>query len=370
MSVPLELLFVTHTLDPGGARRSLRELIHNYRDVVCDLVVPRVAKMTDREIRELFGSNIRAIYRYWLPFELCYRGRSSFAISGPRWIANWLLWRAESARFYRFAKRYHAIHLNSIVLHPMIDRRLPFVIHVREIVDRDFARVRRNVAAARGAIFIDEATRVPFEPAMPPRSMVLNNPVDMTAVGAQPHEAARRLAGDPATLTVVAMIGSLMAEKGVARVIRAFRATRHAGMRLVIVGGGTPGEEAALQTLAREDPRIVFWGFEATIDPIYAMADYVVRGEAYPCVGRTIYEALYAGCGVVIPGSESDHTLFEYERFRARVHFYTPGSEERLRAVFEAIAGHKHGDKRGETNVQDHVREFDRFVRDAIGVAQ
>lgn len=366
MGDPLELLFVTHTLDPGGARRSLRELIRNYRDIVCDLVVPRVSTMTDAEIRELFGPNVRNIYRYWLPFELCYRGRAKFRVAGPRWLAYALLWKAESARFHRFARRYHAIHLNSTVLHPMIDPRLPFVIHVREIIDRDFSRVRRNVAKARGAIFIDEATRAPFEPAMPRRSIVLNNAVDMTGVGALPRDAASRLGGDPAKLTIVAIIGSLMPEKGVDRVIRAFRTTPHPDLRLVIVGSGTPGEEAMLRALARDDRRIVFWGFESRIDPIYAMADYVVRGEAYACVGRTIYEALYAGCGVVIPGSVAEHTMFEYERFRSRVHFYTPGDEGRLREVFDARANHKMIDKHGSSNTDEHVRAFDRFVRAAV----
>jgi glycosyltransferase involved in cell wall biosynthesis len=365
VGVPLELLFVTHTLDPGGARRSLRELIRNYRDVACDLVVPRVAKMTDAEIRELFGPNIRNIYRFWLPFELCYRGRAKFRVAGPRWLAYALLWKAETARFYRLARRYDAIHLNSIVLHPMIDAKLPFVIHVREIVDRDFARVRRNVGSARGAIFIDEATRAPFEPAMPRRSIVLNNAVDMTGVGAPPRDAAPRLGADPSTLTIVAIIGSLMPEKGVDRVIRAFRQTTHADLRLVVVGSGTSGEEATLRVLARDDRRIVLWGFEPEVDPIYAMADYVVRGESYACVGRTIYEALYAGCGVVIPGSETDHAMFEYERFRSRVHFYTPGDEVRLRDVLEALANHKMIDKRGESNTDEHVRAFDRFVREA-----
>ena len=98
---------------------------------------------------------------------------------------------------------------------------------------------------------------------------------------------------------------------------------------------------------------------------VYALADYVLRGEAYPCVGRTIYEALYAGCGVIIPGSPANHTLFEYERFAPRVHFYPPADEARLRAVFEALQTVKLADKRGESNVAAHVAAFD-----AIGIAR
>ncbi len=99
---------------------------------------------------------------------------------------------------------------------------------------------------------------------------------------------------------------------------------------------------------------------------MFALADYVLRGEPYPCVGRTIYEALYAGCGVIIPGAEADHALFEYERFASRIHFYPPADEARLQTVFDELAGHKLTDKHGASNVAEQVRAFDTFVRGAV----
>lgn len=359
------LLFVNHSLKLGGSTRSLRELIRGSTGFECDLVVPRDEKtMDEREMREYFGPNVRRIERFWLPFELCYRGRPPLWKSGYRWAGLAALWRLERARFYRFAQGYDAIHLNSVVLHPMVRPDLPFIVHVREIVDLDLARVRRHLAAARGVIFIDEATQKPFADLALRRSLVLNNAVDMTAVDAPPRDAATRLGGDLSKLTVFAIIGVLIPEKGVDRVIRAFRRARDHDLRLVIVGQGE--QESALRALARGDSRVVFWGVEREVERIYALADYVLRGEAYPCVGRTIYEALYAGCGVIIPGAVTDHTLFEYERFAARVHFYPPGDEARLTETFAALAGQKIGAKRGESNVAAHVAAFDAFVRDAI----
>jgi len=354
----LSLLFVTHSLHHGGATRSLRELIASY--TTCDLVVPhRAAMRDDDEIRAYFGPNVRHIVRFWLPFELCYRGRPALWRHGHRWIALRLLWLANRAAFYRLAAEYDAIHLNSVVLHPIVRADLPFVLHVREIVDLDLAAVRGSVCSARGAIFIDEATRAPFRD-LELRSLTLNNPVDMTAVGAPPADAAARLGSALETLTVFSIIGVLIPEKGIDRVIRAFRGTRDPQLRLVIVGQGLA--EAALRELARGDPRIVFWGFTTAVEPLFAMADYVLRGEAYPCVGRTIYEALYAGCAVIIPGP-GDAPLFEYERFAPRIHFYPPGDETRLRETFEALAGKKLVAKRGDSNVAGYVADFDRFVR-------
>lgn len=359
----LSLLFVTHSLHHGGATRSLRELIANYPGVTIDLVVPHRAAMTDDEARAYFGPNVRRILRFWLPFELCYRGRPSLWRHGHRWIALRLLWLTNRAAFYRLAAEYDAIHLNSVVLHPIVRPDLPFVLHVREIVDLDLSAVRGSACSARGTIFIDEATRAPFRD-LELRSITLNNPVDMTRVGAPPPDSAARLGGDPAGLTIFSIIGVLIPEKGIDRVIRAFRATRDPRLRLVIVGEGLA--EPALRELARGDARIVFWGFTPDVEPLFALSDYVLRGEAYPCVGRTIYEALYAGCAVIVPGP-GDAPLFEYERFAPRIHFYPPGDEARLTTTFEALAGKKLAGKRGDSNVTGYIRDFDRFVRALTG---
>ena len=328
------------------------------------VVQKRERAMNDAEARRFFGPNLKTLMRRWLPFERCYKGREERWDAEPRSLVYRAMWRASRSRFHALARGYDVVHLNSAVLHPVVHEDLPCVIHVREIVDRNIDRVTRSLQRARGVIFIDEAARAPFAAAKLRKSIVLNNPFDMTGVGAPPANATARIGGDPAELTVFAMIGILIPEKGVDRVIRAFRGTRDPKLRLLIVGRGE--QEAALRALARGDDRIVFWGHEPAIEGVFALADYVLRGEAYPCVGRTIYEALYAGCGVIVPGSEQDHTLFEYERFAARVTFYRPADEERLREAFERLAGKKLVDKRGESNAASYAAAFDAFVRESI----
>ena len=352
---------MNHSLK-GGSTRSLRELIRNYPDLVCDMVIPhRETTMDDAQIRAYFGPNLRRIIRCWLPFELCYRGRPTTLRARALEAAYSAAWRLSRTKFLELARGYDLVHLNSVVLHPMIDE--ASIVHVREIVDRDLAHIARQLKRARGVIFIDEATRAPFRDVQLPNTLVLNNAVDMTGVDKPPANAAARLGGDPAQLTVFAIIGILIPEKGVDRAIRAFRAVRDPHARLVVVGEGE--QEAELRALARGDDRIIFWGQTSEVDALFALADYVLRGEAYPCVGRTIYEALYAGCGVVIPGNERDHTLFEYERFASRVHFYPPADESALRSVFERLAGHKLTNKRGESNAAAHVARFQEFVGEA-----
>jgi glycosyltransferase involved in cell wall biosynthesis len=278
-----------------------------------------------------------------------------------------LLWRTSRAQFHRLARDYDVVHLNSLVLHPMVDPALPFVQHVREILDGDGRAARKNLANARGVVFIDEATREPFANVPIKKQIVINNPIDMSGVGPLPEEVTARIGGDPEKLVIFAIIGDLIAEKGVDFVVETFEKVRAPDIRLLVVGSGPRGFESKLQRLAVGDRRVILWGRDSQIVKVFSLADYVLRGEAYPCVGRTIYEALYAGCGAIIPGEAIGNKLFEYDRFREQIHFYPPRDTARLAAVFEALAQNKRRHKTGSSNVAEYARTFDRFVRDAIG---
>jgi glycosyltransferase involved in cell wall biosynthesis len=245
-----------------------------------------------------------------------------------------------------------------VVLHPMVRAGLPFIVHVREIVDVHHARVARSLSAARGVIFIDQATRAPFSSLQTPFA-VMNNPFAMRALSV-PVEAAARLQADPAEVTVFAIIGMLIPEKGVDRVIRAFRGVGNPDCRLLVVGRGR--DRARLERLARGDERIVFWGEDREIERVYALTDYVIRGEATFAVGRTIYEGLYAGSEVIVPARPED-AVFDRERFASRIHAYTPGDEEALRAVMERLAGRKINRQPPMSNAEEYVRAFLSFVR-------
>jgi hypothetical protein len=364
----LKLLCVAHTVGFGGAALSLRGLVSAYDDAEIDVAVPRFANVPDDDaIREFFGPRLRRVFRFWLPRSEVYVGHAEVWQSARSYFMFPAMWRAQRPRFTRFVARegYDAVHLNSLVLHPMVSAELPCILHVREILTERRAAVMADAGRARGTIFIDEATRAPFV-RPPPRHVILNNPVDMTGVGTLPRDAASRLGGDPARLGIFAMIGDVTDEKGAAFVVEAFRAVRSPDARLVLVGRVQPAARAKLERLAGGDRRIVLWGEEREIDQIYTLADHVLRGEAYPCVGRTIYEALYAGCGVVVPGDRASHGMFEFERFADRIEFYPPRDQRRLVDRLDALAGQKRTTKRGESNVRRYVTEFDRFVREAI----
>jgi glycosyltransferase involved in cell wall biosynthesis len=357
----MKLLFVTHSLKVGGAERSLELLVRNLEGVVCDLIVPRWARQSDDAIRAAFGPSLRRVHRTWLPYDRCYRGRPPTYRAIHRY-AGALLWRLGGRRLDKRVARegYDAIHLNSVILHPMVRTGLPFIVHVREIVELHHERVARSLAAARGAIFIDLATKAPFASLGTP-NMVMNNPIAM-GDSPVPADAAARLRANPADVTVFAIIGMLIPEKGVDRVIRAFRGVRRPNARLLVVGRGR--DRSRLERLARGDDRIVFWGEDPQIERVYALTDYVIRGEATFAVGRTIYEGLYAGTEVIIPASPDD-AVFDRERFAGRIHSYTPGDEADLRAVMERLADRKVIRQPVRSNVADYAEKFLAFVRES-----
>jgi glycosyltransferase involved in cell wall biosynthesis len=364
----LKLLLVTHYVGYGGPAISLRGIVRGYTDADVDLVVPRFAKApSDDDIRAFFGPRLGRIFRLWLPWSEVYVGHPKPWQSVRSHYLFPVAWRAERARFMKLASRgYDAVHLNSLVLHPMTSTDVPMILHVREILVEQQARVLADAARARGTIFIDEATRKPFQPNLPPRHLVLNNPVDMTGVGTLPRDVERRIGGDPRRLTIFAIIGSISDEKGVPFVVDAFRAAKSPDARLLIVGRTTPAVRSRLERISRGDRRVVIWGEERGIEQVYTLADYVLRGEPYQCIGRTIYEALYAGCAVIVPGDRASHDMFEFDRFADRIHFYPPRDRAALVEHFDTLVTRKHDDKRGESNLPQYVLQFDRFVREAI----
>ena len=81
-----------------------------------------------------------------------------------------------------------------------------------------------------------------------------------------------------------------------------------------------------------EVPNLVDTGFFKSID-------YLVRGDITFRTGRTVFEALYAGKVVIMPGVQSDlDNDKNLAEFRERVFFYDPFSADGLFESFKHIA--------------------------------
>jgi D-inositol-3-phosphate glycosyltransferase len=106
---------------------------------------------------------------------------------------------------------------------------------------------------------------------------------------------------------VIGAIGRLEAQKGFDILIKAFRATMRADLRLEIFGDGA--ERAALEILAGTDSRITFHGH--INNPVAAMAavDVVAMPSRWEAYGLVALEARAAGRGLLVSGVDglADH---------------------------------------------------------------
>ena len=75
------------------------------------------------------------------------------------------------------------------------------------------------------------------------------------------------------------------------------------------------------------------------VNGIYAISDFIIRGEECFGVGRTVYEGLYSGCNVIIQG-ERQIDLFKisgYDKFKKKIFFYEPRNPEILRKTVISV---------------------------------
>jgi hypothetical protein len=364
----LKVLFITHDTSNYGASRSLQLLLRNYQDVEADLIVQRrfFGNHDHEDLRRRFGGQVNRIWEAFLPFATCYQyGRKGIVFGVLIRLYNLTLARTGSRLVERVAAAggYDVVHLNSLVLHSLISDRHPFVLHMRDVYDGTDPIAVGNVQKARGVIFIDEATRRPFRDVLLRRSLVLNNPFNMSRVAefADYHPDLPGL--DAARNTVFSTIGVANDKKGTGFIVGAFLKLKHPDARLLIVGGREAAALAAYRKLAQSDPRIIFWGEEPDIMKIYAISDYVLRGEEFPCVGRTVYEGLYSGCRVILPGDrDTPPPMFEYETYRDSIFFYRPRNEEELLGLLQRLTGDKVRERRLRSNVDAYVRSVHDFI--------
>lgn len=369
----LKALFITHDTSNYGASRSLQLLLNNLEGVEFDLIVqkPLRSVLDHADLRRRFGGKVGLIREVFLPFDACYLyGRKDLLFTLLIGLYNRVLARSAKGILEGMLDegKYDVVHLNSLVLHPLISDLFPCVLHMRDIYDGSSPAAVKNVQKAAGVIFIDEATRAPFRDIQLRKNIVLNNPIDMTGVASYSGYRPEHGDIDVTRHTVFSVIGVVSEKKGTGFIIEAFMHHRDENARLLIVGGR---EQAAIERytlMARADRRIIFWGEEPDILKVYAISDYILRGEEFPCIGRTVYEGLYAGCGVILPGEpDAAPPMFEFDRYRENIHFYPPRDKTALLARFSERSGTKVRKRELRSNVADYVHRFHDFLTSVAG---
>lgn len=369
----MKILFITHCHGHYGASKSLQALLLKYdrHEIVLALPKNSLKSFTKEEIRAFYGSNVSEIVYFHLPFKYCYMGAPEGIFLKIRNFIRNLFSLIDRNRMYSFikARGFDAIHLNAPVLYPLIRHDMPFIVHMRDVMLMEQAGAVRKILQAKGIIFIDPGTMEPFKGIDLRNGIVLNNPFDMTMLEKGYDEKAilegYGLASDR---IIFSCIGRIKESKGVKFIVESFLKNKNERSVLLVFGRGDPGSgyEKECREAASCDPRIRFMGEERDIGKVYRISDYIIRGDPWHLIGRTVFEGLYSGCDVIIPGAPSDlDGNPDLKEFAGKVHLYLARNQKSLS---DAIGGltEKIRDRAFRSNVEEYVEKFDKFIINAI----
>lgn len=367
-----KVLVINHSYNTVyGAAKSLRLLIQK-SSFSFDMIYPFAFRTgtTPGDIRNFYGENVGNVYCLPMTFKLDkIIERKEIAIK--KRITNFVheclaLLTSPCRKVIAQKKEYDCIQLNSLILFPLINEKCKYIIYIREVFqgsDESRKQINRRLNRAAGVIFIGEAEKKPFVDIKVP-NIVLTNPFDMRYLeNYSQNEIYKKYSINKDTV-VIAMLGMIAAEKGVLRVIEAFEQTTRQDVVLLVVGKNYSDvyTQECLKHITASDS-MIYIGELTNPGEIYCMADYIVRGEDYVGVGRTVYEALFSKCDVIMYDEERrnfEAIRSESEIFCERVHTYSEGKS--LTAIIDQV--HKVDKSKREymSNTEQYISKYEKFV--------
>lgn len=355
----VRILFIVHTTNMvGGSSQSLRNLFINLGEKA-DMLVPEDMSVRNKDIKKFYGPNVNRVYRYNLPYRRSFNA-SAEPVDWIEWIWTERKFRKDRNEIFQIIRKngYDVIHLNSYVLYPLISGQYPMYIHVREVCSAN-RLIKRFIQArfrrSHGIIYIDYTTKEAL--GVKEKYTVLNNPFDQRKtleVNLQNVRNKYAIQEEETVFTYIAAAAN--ATKGLSFVIDAFIKAACKNARLLVVGP---------QKIAKsKHSGITCTGEISQMEEIYAITDYVLRGDNVAAIGRTIYEGLYSGCNVIIPenGTYGMDKMFEHEKFGDHIFFYKLRNRDSLVHIIRERNGLKKSGVLGLSNVDQYVKQFKKFV--------
>jgi glycosyltransferase involved in cell wall biosynthesis len=357
----MKALFITQTT--FLARSLVTHLLNTEDDI--DLLLDK--KLVGDNINVIYAKKkfidkVHHIYECVLPRSDCYIGKSKLISHGMFGRIKELLYPLSLNKINKIIEdnKYSYIHINSLIFHKIINGTYPFILHVRERYDGSDPSVYNSLMKASGVIFIDETTYKPFCNLDLKHKIILNNPIDMS-----PDKINKLKMIIDTNKTIYTVIGRVEIEKGISTIIDAFIKANPENSILLIVGTGETDFFNSSMNRAYGNKNIIFYGIEENIQLIYDISDYIIRGEYEQCVGRTMYEGLYSGCEVIVPGNDMT-SVFEREKFEHMIHFYKPLDTNELSTLFKKFDGSKIQNKIYRSNVKEYMQKFNSFIKECL----
>ena len=341
----MKVLIITHSGNlTYGAAKSLKLLLENLNakyDVVFNK--PILKSYSLEEIKEYTGPNCENIFFYNLPLKYSVMSAASSFANYSNPLHRFIAFVKRTGRYFLYLftsgnikkkinePQYDFIYLNSSILYPLISKEKKTVIHIRELIKTNVSkRVQKQFEKAYKTICIDKATCVHYSEAIKNHNnqtaFVITNPFDMRPVFNVNRIEAMKKYGISEETIVFLIAGIITEEKGVQFVAESFSSIEATNKLLLVVGKKNSLSE---YLESKQLNNVVFLEEKETLFDIYSFSDCLIRGEKEFCTGRTVFEALYSGLQVFLPGKPQDIHGQEFEDDQIeRVFFYEPRNKD------------------------------------------
>ncbi len=353
----------------GGACESIKLLIQNIGHSV-DLIIPKREDIyiSKRMLKQFYGENVDQIFEFYLPF--CLEGTKGGGIfDNDLMRRRYRLFQKHKKELYHFfdVKKYDHIHLNGLGLYPILTKKFPMTIHIRQVFDGN--RVKKAIIdnyllKAKGVVYIDSSTQEPFKN-LNVNSLLISNPIDQTEINKIDKSMVMNSYGLDKEDVIFTIAGALSENKGQEFVIQAFNKFSEYPYKLLIAGTGSDADKRRCSELSKENSNILFLGQVSKDEmyKIYSITDYIIRAEAFFTIGRTVYEGLYSGTGLIIQGTEKELlNIKEYNKYKGKIYSYIPRDIQQFKQVLHMIQGKKIYHSRAVSNADNYSKKFNRYI--------
>ncbi len=353
----------------GGACESIRLLIQNIGHLV-DLIVPKGEEdyISKRMIKQFYGKNVNRIFEFYLPLNLQNtNGSEIFDIDLIE--RNFRLFKKNRKELYDFLKKenYAHIHLNGLGLYPVLTRKFPMTIHIRQVFEGNILQklmIERYLLRAKAVIYIDSSTKEAIK-GLKTNNLTISNPIDQTMVNKFDREKVMEDYGFQKHELIFTIAGTIAEHKGHEFLIHAFHDFYEYPYKLLIAGTGDEETKRKYSELSKDNPNIIYLGQISRDEmfKIYSITDYIIRAETFFTIGRTVYEGLYSGSGLIIQGTDRDLlNIKEYNKFKSRIYSYTPRDITEFKSVLHMLKGKKVLERNAISSAKNYGRIFNKYI--------
>lgn len=374
-----KILFILHSNNLlYGAAKSIKPVLENI-NLEYDIIVTRTMykKYGIEKIRHAFNNKPINIFVFDLPLDeniIIDNSITNIKVLLKRTLYNYYV----NTKYYLNKHKlnqiiksheYSIIYLNSVVLYKLISKNNKYIVHVRELIQKqNKKRVIKKLELASSVIYIDLATKNRIGNESNIHSYVVNNPFDMGNI--------KRIKNDDKIYNkyginrkkiIISMIGVINEQKGSDLVINISKYLL-SQYQILIVGNGDRELVKYLKTAENTNKSLKYLGEIENIEEIYFVSDYIIRAEKEFCIGRTIYEGLFSGCDVIIPGEENKNAdmIYDYSIFKDMIHFYEPRNTERLLMLINSLKKVDKSNRICMSNKEDYTKKIESIIMSCL----